>query len=137
MADAPPRWLRPVAASLGALGVLAGAFGAHALRDRVAPDLMNAWETAADYGLLHAAVLLSLSAWEPAFRSNRARLWLISACYLFLTGILLFSGSLFALVLTGVGGLGLITPFGGTALILAWILLVRTGLIRLDKDTGA
>ena len=137
MADAPPRWLRPVAASLGALGVLAGAFGAHALRDRLAPDLMNAWETAADYGLLHAVVLLSLSVWEPAFRSNRARPWLISACYLFLMGILLFSGSLFALVLTGVGGLGLITPFGGTALILAWILLLRTGLIRLDKDTGA
>ena len=88
------------------------------------------------YILSPLTVLLCLSAWEPAFRSNRARPWLISACYLFLTGILLFSGSLFALVLTGLGGLGLITPFGGTALILAWILLVRTGLVRLDKVSG-
>ena len=136
MVDAPPRWVRPAAAILGASGVAAGAFGAHALRGQVTPDYMHAWETAADYQLLHAVVLLAVSGWQSGFTSSRVRPWLVRSCYCFLSGVLIFSGSLFTLVLTGIGALGAITPLGGTALIVGWFLLLRAGLLNRDDGPG-
>jgi uncharacterized membrane protein YgdD (TMEM256/DUF423 family) len=103
-----------------ALAVIAGAFGAHALRDRLTPALLRAFETGAQYHFYHAlgliAVGLVLSRWPESAWAGRS-------FYLMLTGIVLFCGSLYALALSGVGVLGAVTPLGGAAFIAAWICL--------------
>ena len=106
-------------ALLGAVGVMAGAFGAHALRGRVGPEMLAVFETGVRYHLVHALALLAVAwastRWEAA--AIRAAGWL------FVAGILLFSGSLYVLTLTGIRALGAITPIGGVAFILGWLLL--------------
>jgi uncharacterized membrane protein YgdD (TMEM256/DUF423 family) len=114
------RWWIGLGAIFGLLTVSLGAFGAHGLRGRVASELLATWGTAADYLGLHALALLTcglLVLHAPGSRLIAAAAW----C--FVLGSLLFSGSLFALVLTGLPGLGAITPFGGTLLIAGWALL--------------
>lgn len=104
-----------VAGVVGALGVLLGAFGAHGLRDVVTdPHLLEVWQTGARYHLVHALALCAV-ALHPA----RPR----AAGVLFVAGIVLFSGSLYALALTGVGVLGAITPLGGLAFVAGWLAL--------------
>jgi uncharacterized membrane protein YgdD (TMEM256/DUF423 family) len=111
------------AAILGALAIAAGAFGAHGLRDRLEPQQVAAWSTAAHYQLLHSAVILALGLFEVAGeRSVRV------PASLFTTGILLFSGSIYLLTAAGLRFLGPVTPLGGLTLIAAWLsllLLVR------------
>jgi uncharacterized membrane protein YgdD (TMEM256/DUF423 family) len=105
---------------LGCLSALvavgAGAFGAHALRDLVAPELLPTFETGARYQMYHALGLLAAGFAAARWSGSPARL----AGYLFLAGTLLFSGSLYLLVLTGLRWLGAITPLGGVAFILGW-----------------
>jgi uncharacterized membrane protein YgdD (TMEM256/DUF423 family) len=104
---------------LGALGVAAGAFGAHALKGRMTPEMLSVFETGVRYHLIHALALLAV-AWAAtrwASASIRAAGWL------FVVGVLLFSGSLYAMCFTGVRMLGAITPFGGVALIAGWLCL--------------
>ena len=96
----------------GALAVALGAFGAHGLEDKVTPERLATWETAARYHLVHA-VALGLVAAHPA-----APRW---AGVCFLVGILLFSGSLYTLVLTDKGWLGAVAPLGGLSFIAGWI----------------
>ena len=102
-----------------AVGVGAGAFGAHALEGSVSADRMATFETAVLYHLIHA---LALVATGLALRSGAGPPagWAGGA---FLAGIVLFSGSLYLLVLTDTGWLGAITPIGGVAFIAGWILL--------------
>ncbi len=101
---------------LGAIGVVLGAFGAHGLRERLTPEQLSSWETAVTYHLLHA-VLLGGLAWNTGTRP----LGLTGA--LFTAGILLFSGSIYVLVLGGPRWLGPVTPIGGLALIAGWLSL--------------
>jgi len=101
------------------LGMAAGAFGAHALKTRLTPDLLAVFETGTHYHLIHALALLGV-AWASTHWNSPA---IVVAGWLFVAGILLFSGSLYALSLTGVRLLGIITPFGGVALILGWLAL--------------
>lgn len=108
-----------VGAVLGAVGVAAGAFGAHALRTRVAPEMLAVFEAGVRYHLVHALALLA-AGWAAARWPSPA---VTAAGWLFVAGILLFSGSLYALALTGVRALGLVTPVGGVAFILGWIAL--------------
>ena len=111
-------WLS-IAAISGALAIAAGAFGAHGLRDRVTPDQIAAWSTAANYHLLHSAVLLALALF--AIGADRCvRL----PGLLFLIGIVLFSGSIYLLVLTPWRWVGPITPLGGLVLIGGWLSLL-------------
>jgi len=103
------------------LAVAAGAFGAHILKKILAPDLMAIYETAVHYHVYHALGLLSigiLTLWLPSATLLR---W---AGVLMVSGLLLFSGSLYALSLSGVRWLGLVTPLGGIALLAAWFVLV-------------
>ncbi len=101
-----------LAALAGASAVLAGAFGAHALKARLAPDLLAIWNTGAHYHLIHAVALLVL-----ALRSDaRCRV----PFTLMLAGVVIFSGSLYALSLSGVRPLGAITPVGGVLLVAGW-----------------
>ena len=108
-----------IGALLGAVGVGAGAFGAHALRERLSPDLLGTFETAVRYHLIHVVGLL-IVAWAVTRWPGTAT---TAAGWLFLIGIVLFSGSLYALSLTGIRVFGAITPFGGVALIAGWLAL--------------
>jgi uncharacterized membrane protein YgdD (TMEM256/DUF423 family) len=106
--------------SLSALiGVAAGAFGAHALKTRLAPELLIAFETGVRYQLVHSLALLAV-AWAVVRWPGRATM---SAGVLFLAGIVLFSGSLYVLALSGARSLGIVTPFGGAAYIVGWACL--------------
>lgn len=114
--------------ALGALSagvsVAAGAFGAHALKARLPPDLLAVFETGARYQMYHA-VGLALAAWAASRQGGAAASW---AGWLFLAGTLLFSGSLYALALSGIRVLGAVTPFGGVAFIAGWIALALAAL---------
>jgi uncharacterized membrane protein YgdD (TMEM256/DUF423 family) len=112
-----------IAAASGALAVVAGAFGAHGLKARLTADQLASWATASQYHLLHSVVLLALALF--ALQSGRS-VRLPSA--LFLSGVVLFSGSIYLLLLTGQRWLGPVTPLGGLLLIAGWISLV--GLVR-------
>ncbi len=106
--------------SLSALvSVTAGAFGAHALRARLAPDLLAVFETAARYQMYHALALLAV-AWAVGRWPGPLVAW---AGWLFVVGTLLFSGSLYALALSGVRWLGAITPLGGVCFLAGWLCL--------------
>jgi uncharacterized membrane protein YgdD (TMEM256/DUF423 family) len=108
---------RRVAAVLGVLGVMLGAFGAHALKDKLSPEGLEWWKTATIYHLVHAAATLA---------SGRADGRASASTWCFAGGVVLFSGSLYAMALTDVRALGAVTPFGGVALIVGWALLLRT-----------
>jgi uncharacterized membrane protein YgdD (TMEM256/DUF423 family) len=109
-----------VAAVLGFLGVAFGAFGAHALRGRLSPEMTAVFEIAVRYQMYHALALLAVAAAIAHF--GQARLLAIAG-WSFLAGILIFSGSLYALALTGTGMFGAITPIGGVGLLVGWACL--------------
>jgi uncharacterized membrane protein YgdD (TMEM256/DUF423 family) len=106
-----------VAAILGFLGVALGAFGAHGLRSRLSPEMLAVFETAVRYQMYHVFALLIVS--TAIGHLGNARL-LVMAGWFFIAGTLIFSGSLYALALTGTSALGAITPFGGLALLIGW-----------------
>lgn len=107
------------AALSGALVVIAGAFGAHALEGQLAPRLAAAFETGVRYQAWHTLALLAVLAWRASIPLAGQRL----ALGLWAAGMLLFSGSLYALALTGTASLGMITPLGGVLLIGGWLAL--------------
>jgi len=106
-------------ALFGAVGVAAGAFGAHGLRDKLDPASMATFETAARYQLVHALALV-VTAQRAAQHPGRAA---SLAGGLFAAGIVLFSGSLYALALGAPRIVGLVTPFGGLVFIAGWVAL--------------
>ena len=103
----------------GALAVMLGAFGAHGLKARVEASLLDTWATASEYHFLHALALLVVGILAKVFASPG----IVTAGWVMFAGMLVFSGSLYLLVLTGQRWLGAITPIGGTALIVAWLML--------------
>lgn len=110
-------WLK-IAATLGLTGVALGAFGAHGLRQRLTPELLNAYQTGVLYHLLHALALLALALYARA-----TSVAITAPATLFAAGILLFSGSLYALALTSVHRLGMVTPLGGLCFLAGWAAL--------------
>jgi len=112
------RWLM-VGAITGALGVVFAAFGEHALRPRLEPQMLRAFATGAQYQLVHA---LALCVAAFAARGRAARFG-DYAGWLFFIGILLFCGSLYVMALTGLHIIGAVTPLGGVALIAGWVML--------------
>lgn len=111
------RQLSALAALCMLVGVAAGAFGAHGLKGRIDADMLAVWQTGVQYHLIHALGLFAV-AWLRA-RHPRARL-LQAAGWLMFAGIVLFSGSLYVLALTGIRWLGAVTPLGGATFLLAW-----------------
>jgi uncharacterized membrane protein YgdD (TMEM256/DUF423 family) len=119
-----------IGALLGALAVALGAFGAHGLRARVTPELLEVYETAVRYHFYHALALVFAGLWAERVGATIVPPGLIPAAICFVIGIAVFSGSLYLLVLTGMRWLGAITPLGGLALIAGWLLLVRAAVSR-------
>jgi len=117
------QWLA-VAGAMGALGVVLGAFGAHGLKDRLSPDLLITFEVGVRYHMYHAIALMAAAL--AMDNDVRAR-WLGRACWAWTIGIVIFSGSLYALALTNTRWLGAITPIGGGAFIVGWCFLVVAG----------
>jgi len=108
-------WLA-LGALYGLLGVALGAFGAHALKARLTSELLPIWKTAVEYHFWHALALLAVG----LLALQRPGTALNVAGGAFALGVLIFSGSLYALALSGVRGLGAITPIGGVLLIVGW-----------------
>ncbi|HUG59214.1 MAG TPA: DUF423 domain-containing protein [Candidimonas sp.] len=101
------------------VGVGAGAFGAHGLRRIISPDLLSVWQTAVLYQLIHGLGMLAIAALGAKFGSSL----LSNAGLMMFAGIVIFSGSLYVLALTGTKWLGAITPIGGLAFIVAWAMV--------------
>lgn len=110
------------AAGFGAVGVVLGAFGAHALKVQLTAEQLVSWQTAVQYHLLHSVALLALGGFAVA--TERSVAW---PAWLFTAGIALFSGSIYLLLLTGARWLGPITPIGGLCLIAGWVALLSLG----------
>jgi uncharacterized membrane protein YgdD (TMEM256/DUF423 family) len=115
-------WLA-AAALLGAAGVAFGAGGAHALRSTILPEYLAVFDTGVRYHLMHAIALLALAL------AGEGRPIALPAA-LFALGVVLFSGSLYALALGAPSRLGIVTPFGGVALLLGWLAVLRLALDR-------
>ena len=101
------------------IAVAAGAFGAHALRARLEPRMLEVFETGARYQMYHALALLAVARVASRWPGSLVN----TSGWLFLAGTLLFSGSLYAMAFTGVRALGAITPLGGVCFIAGWICL--------------
>ncbi len=108
-----------IGALSAAVSVAAGAFGAHALRERVEPRLLEVFQTGAQYQMYHALALLVVGLVAGRWPSTLAT----TAGWLFVAGTLFFSGSLYAMTFTGVRALGAITPIGGVCFIAGWVCL--------------
>jgi uncharacterized membrane protein YgdD (TMEM256/DUF423 family) len=113
-------WLRLIAIS-GALSIMFGAFGAHGLEDRLSASYLDTFNTAVRYQFLHTLALLGIICLPDHLVKLRTLHWVSIS---FAVGVLLFSGSLYLLVLFDIPSLGVITPIGGAALILGWVLLL-------------
>ena len=119
----------------GFLAVAAGAFGAHALQSRLSSDMLDVWKTAAHYQLVHSVLLVVVGVMLGSFRDDRLKPVLRKlhwAGWLLVAGVVLFSGSLYALALTGVRIWGAVTPFGGLCFLAAWLLIAASALGRAD-----
>lgn len=108
-----------IGALMGFVGVGLGAFGAHALKGRLSPEMLAVFETGVRYQMYHALALLATA----ALMSRSEGRAVIVAGWSFTAGILIFSGSLYALALTGVTILGAVTPIGGLAFLIGWAAL--------------
>jgi uncharacterized membrane protein YgdD (TMEM256/DUF423 family) len=118
----------------GFLAVALGAFGAHGLKPLLSADLLQVYQTGVQYHLLHTVVLLALGIWQLV----QPQRWLNRAAIMMLLGIVLFSGSLYLLAVTGIRILGVITPLGGVSWLAAWLMLAmaaRAG-IKTTSNTG-
>jgi uncharacterized membrane protein YgdD (TMEM256/DUF423 family) len=109
-----------IAAISGLLAVVLGAFGAHTLKKMISPEMLEVYKTGVQYQFYHTFALLAVGILMH-FNTSKALQW---SGYLFVVGILLFSGSLYVMTITGIKALGIITPFGGTVWIVAWFLLM-------------
>ena len=112
-------------AALAALAVILGAFGAHALKTWLPPDLLEVYHTAVQYHFWHALGVLAVGL---ALQQLPDAGWLRAAGWLLTAGVVLFCGSLYLLALTGARWLGAVTPLGGVAFILGWLALAVAAL---------
>lgn len=103
-----------------AVAVALGAFGAHILETHLTPERMATWETAVQYHMIHAVALIIIALFADKLQELKKVLWSLRLLW---AGTLIFSGSLYILCLSGIGVLGAITPIGGVAFILGWIML--------------
>ncbi|WP_020207740.1 DUF423 domain-containing protein [Gilvimarinus chinensis] len=114
-----PQLFITIAAAFGFISVALGAFAAHGLKGKLAPNLLAAFETATQYQMYHALALLAVG----LLIKHQPSSWLTTTGWLFVAGTVLFSGSLYGLALTGIRLLGPITPIGGACFLTGWLCL--------------
>lgn len=119
----PSAWFG-IGAVTAAIGVGLGAFGAHGLKSRVSPEMLVVFETAVRYHMIHALGLLAIGWAATRWPGGTVQ----AAGIAMLAGIVVFSGSLYVMVLTGARWLGAVTPLGGLSFIVAWLLLAWAAL---------
>jgi uncharacterized membrane protein YgdD (TMEM256/DUF423 family) len=121
---------------LGALSafmaVAAGAFGAHALKQVLDTDMLAVYHTAVDYQFFHSIGLITIG----ALHKQSSRRYHAAAGWAMLIGIIIFSGSLYTLSITGIRWLGMITPLGGVSFLAAWLILALSYLAGTDNNEG-
>lgn len=117
----------------GGLAVLFGAFGAHVLETQLSSRMLETFSTGVRYQMFHSLALLLIA----QFGSRRMSPLLLITGWAFIAGIILFSGSLFVLALSGIHWFGMITPFGGVAFLVGWGTLAAEGLRRNTKRGSA
>lgn len=116
------------AAIAGFSGVALGAFGAHGLKSVLSANMLAVWQTAVQYHLIHSVVLLALAVALMTLPPSTTTIWLRRSAGLMLAGLLLFSGSLYLMALTGIRPLGIITPIGGVSWLIGWGLILLAAL---------
>ena len=114
-----------IASALGGISVILGAFASHALKDRLSERALAIWETGTKYQMYHALALIAIALLIARYPNSRL---LTIAGYAFISGVVIFSGSLYALSLSGIKWLGAITPLGGVAFIIGWACLAVAAL---------
>jgi uncharacterized membrane protein YgdD (TMEM256/DUF423 family) len=128
-----PNGIVGLGAALAGLGVAIGAFGAHGLQARVTPEQLAVFEVGVRYQMYHAIALIVLGLFAgrgPSPVPIEVPPGVAPAAWLFLAGVVVFSGSLYVLVLTGTRWLGAVTPFGGVAFLAGWLMFARAALLR-------
>lgn len=126
--NANAQQLVSVGAILAFLGVALGAFGAHALKAKLAADMLAVYQTAVQYHLWHALGVVLIGVLAQLLPASK---WMPIAGWTMVAGIVIFSGSLYALAISGIRVLGAVTPIGGLALLAAWLLL-SYGVVKLN-----
>lgn len=127
------RWILIASGLVGFTAIVAGTFGAHFIPfDTLDPDAPQWWETAAKMHLAHAPVLLGLA----LLYAHRPSRFITASAICFVVGVIVFTGSLYVMSLTGLRWLGAITPIGGVALLAGWALVVAVGLRRATTTPG-
>ena len=119
MLNSSQQWLLFFSAMTGFIAVAAGAFGAHALKTKISPEMLTVFEVGVRYQMYHALAMV-LSIWVSTVVSG---VWPLAAGWTFLAGIAIFSGSLYILALTAVKAWGAVTPIGGLLLLAGWVFL--------------
>ena len=114
-----------IASALGGISVVLGAFASHALKDKLSERALEIWETGTKYQMYHALALILVALLISRFPDSTL---LVVAGYAFIAGVTIFSGSLYALSLSGIKWLGAITPLGGAAFIIGWACLAVAAL---------
>ncbi|WP_214829479.1 DUF423 domain-containing protein [Exiguobacterium algae] len=109
-----------IGAGLMALGVAFGAFGAHALKERLAPNMLANWQTGVLYHMVHALGIIGIASVLMRVSISQFNI----AGWLMFAGIVFFSGSLYVMALTGITKLGAVTPIGGVLFIAAWVFVI-------------
>lgn len=117
---------------LAFLAVAGGAFGAHGLKNHLDTNMLAIFETAVKYQMYHSLAIIIVS----MFIKSKTGIWLMRSGWLFLTGIAVFSGSLYVLSLTGIKWFGALTPFGGLAFLAGWFSLFMHALKERPKTKG-
>lgn len=114
-----------IASALGGISVVLGAFASHALKNKLSDRALEIWETGTKYQMYHALALILVALLISRFPNSTL---LVVAGYAFVAGVTIFSGSLYALSLSGIKWLGAITPLGGAAFIIGWACLAMAAL---------
>jgi uncharacterized membrane protein YgdD (TMEM256/DUF423 family) len=122
-------------AVFGFLAVAFGAFGAHALKEHLDEDAMNVYHTGVQYHMIHVLAILFTALLTDKLKGSRGERDAVRAGWCFTAGIILFSGSLYILAVSGIKALGAITPLGGVAFLAGWGLLAAAAMRRQSQDT--